>query len=92
MKKRSKLEIYLDLLKAVSKHSRLTRIGNQANLSWKDTVKHLSFLEERGFVKAIERNNQREYVLTQRGSEVLVILEKIAKALSRRSPMVLSST
>ena len=45
MKRRSKLEIYLDVLKAVSETGRLTHIGNLANLSWKDTMKHLEFLE-----------------------------------------------
>ena len=45
MKRRSKLEIYLDVLKAVSETGRLTHIGNLANLSWNDTVKHLEFLE-----------------------------------------------
>ena len=37
MKRRSKLKIYLDVLKAVSETGRLMHIGNLANLSWKDT-------------------------------------------------------
>jgi len=66
MKRRSKLEIYLDVLKAVSETGRLTHIGNLANLSWKDTVKHLEFLELKGFVETRRTENGRvEYALTR---------------------------
>ena len=83
MRRRSKLEIYLDVLKAVSETGRLTHIGNLANLSWKDTIKHLEFLELKGFVKAVKNSNGRaEYVLTQKGFEALEALQKIAEALS----------
>ena len=83
MKRRSKLEIYLDVLKAVSETGRLTLIGNLANLSWKDTMKHLEFLELKGFVKAMKNSNGRaKYVLTQKGFEALEALQKIAEALS----------
>jgi len=83
MRRRSKLEIYLDVLSAVSKTGRLTHIGNLANLSWKDTMKHLEFLELRGFVKAERSENGRtEYELTQKGFEALEALQKIAEALS----------
>jgi len=83
MKRRSKLEIYLDVLKAVSETGRLTHIGNLANLSWKDTIKHLEFLELKGFVKAMKNSNGRaKYVLTQKGFEALEALQKIAEALS----------
>jgi len=83
MKRRSKLEIYLDVLKAVSETGRLTHIGNLANLSWKDTMKHLEFLELKGFVKAMKNSNgKNEYTLTQKGFEALEALQKIAEALS----------
>jgi len=83
MKRRSKLEIYLDVLKAVSETGRLTHIGNLANLSWKDTMKHLEFLELKEFVKAMKNSNgKNEYTLTQKGFEALEALQKIAEALS----------
>ena len=83
MKRRSKLEIYLDVLRAVSETGRLTHIGNLANLSWKDTMKHLEFLELKGFVKAMKNSNgKNEYTLTQKGFEALEALQKIAEALS----------
>ena len=77
------MEIYLDVLKAVSKTGRLTHIGNLANLSWKDTMKHLEFLELKGFVENRRTENGRaEYALTQKGFEALEALQKIAEALS----------
>ena len=77
------MEIYLDVLKAVSETGRLTHIGNLANLSWKDTMKHLEFLELKGFVETRRTENGRaEYALTQKGFEALEALQKIAEALS----------
>ena len=83
MKRRSKLEIYLDILKAVSKTGKLTHIGNMANLSWKDAVKHLEFLKNKGFVETVKTENGREeYKLTQKGYEALETLQKITDALA----------
>ena len=83
MRKRSRLEIYLDVLEAVSKVGKLTHIGNLANLSWKDTVKHLGFLELNGFVKRNKRKDgSEEYILTQKGLEALNTLRKITEALT----------
>jgi len=83
MKRRSKLEIYLDILKAVSKTGKLTHIGNMANLSWKDAVKHLEFLKNKGFVETVKTGNGREeYKLTQKGYEALETLQKITDALA----------
>ena len=77
------MEIYLDVLKAVSETGRLTHIGNLANLSWKDTMKHLEFLELKGFVENRRTENGRaEYALTRKGFEALEALQKIAEALS----------
>jgi len=89
MKRRSKLEIYLDILKAVSETSKLTHIGNMANLSWKDAVRHLSFLRRRGFVEAVKAENGREeYRLTQKGLEALETLKKITNALTPKKTTI----
>ena len=77
------MEIYLDVLKAVSETGRLTHIGNLANLSWKDTMKHLEFLELKGFVKAVKTSNgKNEYTLTQKGVEALEAFRQLKKTLS----------
>ncbi|MCS7386568.1 MAG: winged helix-turn-helix domain-containing protein [archaeon GB-1867-005] len=85
MRKRSKLEIYLDILKAVSKKSQLTHIGNLANLSWKETKKNLEILIKKGFVKTV-RTPKREvqYTLTEKGLEALEIIQKIVDILSSK--------
>ncbi|HDM88765.1 MAG TPA: hypothetical protein ENG65_02085 [Candidatus Bathyarchaeota archaeon] len=89
MKRRSKLEIYLDILKAVSETSKLTHIGNMANLSWKDAVKHLNFLKRRGFVEAMKtKNGREEYRLTQKGFEALETLQKITNALTPKKTAI----
>ena len=90
MRRRSKLEIYFDVLRAVSETKKLTHIGNLANLSWKDTIKHLEFLELKGFVKALRtENGKAEYTLTQKGFEALEALQKIVEALSPEREMTL---
>ena len=82
MRKRSNLEIYFDVLRAVSETSKPTHIGNYAALCWKDTMKCLSFLESKGFIKAVSsRNGRIEYKLTRRGLEALEALQKIVEAL-----------
>ena len=89
MKRRSKLEIYLDILKAVSETSKLTHIGNMANLSWKDAVRHLSFVRRRGFVEVVKTENGREeYRLTQKGLEALETLQKITNALTPKKTAI----
>ena len=89
MRRRSKLEIYFDILRAVSETKKLTHIGNLANLSWKDTIKHLEFLELKGFVTSKKENGRSEYALTQKGFEALEALQKIVEALSPEREMAL---
>jgi len=82
MRKRSNLEIYFDVLRAVSETGKLTHIGNYAALSWKDTMKCLRFLESKGFVKTVNsKNGKIEYKLTRKGLEALETLQKIVEAL-----------
>lgn len=83
MKRRSRLEIYLDVLRSVYQSGKPTRIGNRANLSWKDALKYLNFLELQGFVGIVkETSGRKEYKLTQKGFEALDALQKIAEALA----------
>ena len=90
MRRRSKLEIHLDVLTAVSETGRLTHIGNLANLSWKDTVKHLEFLKLKGFVEARRTEDGRvKYALTQKGLEALETLQEIVEALSPEKKVIL---
>ena len=69
---------------AVSQTSKPTRIGNQANLSWRDTKRHLEFLVSQGFVTVVKGEKERriEYRLTKKGFEALEALRKVTGALS----------
>jgi len=82
MRKRSNLEIYFDVLRAVYETGKLTHIGNYAALSWKDTMKCLNFLKSKGLVKTVNSENGRiEYKLTRKGFEALEALQKIVETL-----------
>lgn len=66
------------MLRAVHQTGKLTHIGNLINLSWKDTRKHLTFLESEGFVK----NVNGEYEVTEKGLEAMQAFERITDTLS----------
>ena len=83
--RRSKLEVYLDILKAVSETGKPTKIGNIANLSWNKTRKYLEFLEINGFIRGSREGKRIEYKITEKGFEVLKILQKIKDALTPKA-------
>ena len=87
MPRRSKLEIYLDVLWAIKKGTRKpTRIMYGANLSWKPLQRVLGSLIHQDLVMEIEPLNPKDkrtsvcYVLTQKGENVLSYFNK-ARAL-----------
>lgn len=84
MKRRSRLEIYVDLLEAVSQTSGIRRIGNESGLPWVTTTKYLVSFERQGLVtKTVEGERSRDkYELTRKGFEVLESLQKLTDALT----------
>jgi predicted transcriptional regulator len=73
MRRRSRLEIYLDLLQAVSKNPKLADVAKKARLSSSTTTNHLAFLASQGFVSnSITDDNKIEYELTAKGFEALM--------------------
>jgi len=83
--RRSKLEVYLDILKAVSETEKPTKIGNMVNLSWNKTCKYLEFLEINGLIRGSRKGKRIEYKLTEKGFEVLKTLQKIKDALTPKA-------
>jgi predicted transcriptional regulator len=74
--KRSRLEIYLDVLKVLRKgESRPTRIMYQSNLSWKPLVKILDSLMRQEIIEVTQDNFHNVYRLTQKGVNVLEYFE-----------------
>ena len=78
--RRSKLEIQLDVLKAVRAGvDKPTRIMYAANMSWDPVSKILDSLVDRGFVSVINTNGgnrpKRRYEITEKGVSVINYLE-----------------
>ena len=70
--KRSRLEIYLDVLKAIKKGTRKpTRIMYKTNLSWKPLMKVLESLTAQGFIVTKNENNHIFYEMTEKGKNIL---------------------
>jgi predicted transcriptional regulator len=70
--KRSRLEIYLDILKVLRKgESRPTRIMYQSNLSWKPLTQILDNLVRQEIVEVTQDNFHNVYRLTKKGFNVL---------------------
>jgi len=70
--KRSKLEIYLDVLKVICAGTRKpTRIMYGANLSWIPLVRILESLLDQGLIAGEEDHKHTVYHITEKGRNVL---------------------
>lgn len=94
-RRRSKLEIYLDVLWIIKDGTRKpTRIMYGANLSWKPLQRILNSMVSQGLIKEIDMSDSRDkrtnmcYEITQKGENVvkyfnrardLIELEEVAK-------------
>jgi len=75
-KRRSRLEIALDILSAVMEGvDKPTRIMYAANLSWRPTMRIISSLVEQGLLEmrmnTETRKSMKRYVITEKGANVL---------------------
>ena len=80
MKRRSRLEIALDILSAVMDGvDKPTSIMYAAKLSWRPTQRILSSLVEKGFLEVRmnteSRQSRKRYVITEKGANVLDYFE-----------------
>ena len=72
MARRSRLEIYFDLLKVVEKGvDKPTRIMYKTNLSWKTLHEILSVLVSKGFISEKRVKYSKRYYITERGHNAL---------------------
>jgi predicted transcriptional regulator len=70
--KRSKLQIYLDVLKAIKKDThKPTRIMYRTNLSWNPLMKILDSLIDQELIIAQESDRHTRYHITEKGRNVL---------------------
>jgi len=80
MDRRTKYEIYADLLKTVMKRGScgVTRASYGASLPVDRAKKSLEFLASRGFVREVAGDSSR-YRITKRGVEYLEVFGKMRK-------------
>jgi len=70
--KRSKLEIYLNILQILNKNVRKpTRIMYEANLSWTPLQQIIKSMVTQGLIEEVVASKRKEYVITAKGKEVL---------------------
>jgi predicted transcriptional regulator len=75
--KRSKLEIYIDVLKIINKGIyKPTRIMYGSNLSWKPLLKVLDSLLEQGLIIKDEAKKRSIYHVTEKGKNILNYLQE----------------
>lgn len=80
MRTRSRLEIYIDLLRTVTNQSDSVDIAKKANLTLSDTEKHLHFLASQGFMTMVRLDQNRgRYELSPRGLEALEALRELTE-------------
>jgi predicted transcriptional regulator len=84
--KRSKLEIYLDLLQIIKKGTyQPTRIMYQTNLSWQPLMAALESMLEQGLIRRNEKGNRSAYEITDKGKNVLAHFREGMKLIEVRS-------
>jgi predicted transcriptional regulator len=72
--KRSKLEIYSAILRAIDSYGgagRITHLSYASNTPLDRTKRYLEFLADAGLLRAENREGATEYVMTPRGYEFL---------------------
>jgi len=70
--KRSRIEIYLDILKAINKGvHKPTRIMYQTNLSWKPLMQVLNAMMEQNLIVLEKQGSHVVYRITEKGLNVL---------------------
>ncbi|KYH42647.1 MAG: putative transcriptional regulator [Candidatus Bathyarchaeota archaeon B26-1] len=81
--KRSRLEIYLDVLRAIRKGvNKPTRIMYKTNLSWTPLQEILESMTSQEIIKKIEVNKRKKYVITEKGLNVLRYFEEMMELIN----------
>ena len=82
MTRRSQMEIYIDILKAVTDGKRRpTHIMYRANLSWTRLKKYLDFLIGQGLLVEEPDDRATIFSITPRGKDVLGYFKRIESVL-----------
>ena len=91
MPRRSRMEIYIDILKAVAEgRQKPTHVMYRANLTWTRLGEYLDFLVNRKLLTQEEINGSTTFSLTNTGKEVLGYYKRIEYQVHRRRKVVTS--
>ncbi|MCS7387072.1 MAG: winged helix-turn-helix domain-containing protein [archaeon GB-1867-005] len=89
MARRSRFEIYLDILEAVAEgNKKPTHIMYRANLSWIRLKKYLNFLISRGLLRQSTNASTCTFSLTRKGREVLAYYKRLERLFHREERKV----
>ncbi|MEM2939518.1 MAG: winged helix-turn-helix domain-containing protein [Candidatus Bathyarchaeia archaeon] len=82
-RRRSKLEIYIDVLRIIKRGvNKPTRVMYAANISWKPLIEILANLERQGLVERKTVRNSTLVFITEKGKRVLRTLETLSAEFS----------
>lgn len=77
-KRRSRLEIYIDVLRAINRGiNKPTNIMFATNLSWKTLKEILKYLERRGIIERKVIKKRKLFFITEKGKHVLNAFENL---------------
>lgn len=80
--KRSKLEIYLDVLRAIKKGThKPTRIMYRTNLSWRPLMEVLDSLAAQDLIAVEKEGSHKLYEITEKGQNVLNYFSKAMESI-----------
>ena len=86
--KRSKLEIYVDILRILSRgETKPTRIMYKANLSWIPLQEVFKHLIDQNIIRELETSKRKEYVITDKGRRALRYFEGRTRLIKAEPPL-----
>ena len=92
-RKRSRLEMYLDVLETMeSGINKPTNIMYKCNLSWVPMQEILDSMIEKNLIAEVERGRKKTYEVTERGRDLLRYLQSMVDVLASRRPKVTAIT
>ncbi|MEM3542375.1 MAG: winged helix-turn-helix domain-containing protein [Candidatus Methanomethylicia archaeon] len=82
-KKRSKYEIYMDVLEAIASnhYNTITRISYRANMPLDRTKEIIELMKIKGFIREEDFGGRKRYHLTALGGELLHALKTVKRYL-----------
>ena len=80
--RRSRLEICIDILKAVEDgKTKFTRVMYESNTSWQILQENVQFLMKNGLIQTKQNGKRKAYLLTEEGHKIISDFKKIERAI-----------